>query len=688
VSNYRVLREEEKIYGLGEKTGDMNRKGKSYVHWNTDHFAYGVDTDPLYSSIPFFIGVNHSGHYGIFVEAPGRSLFNFGASSHRLQYFTVEGKILDYYFIFGEHPLDILQNFSMLTGTLPLPPKWALGYQQSRYSYYPDYVVMDVAKTFRQKKIPADVIYLDIHYMDSNKAFTWDLVRFPDPTRLINDLKKLGFKVITILDPGIKNEKGYLPCDSGLKKDVFIKYPDGENYAANVWPGPCFFPDYSKDATRKWWRDLIAKWMRNGLGGLCNDMNEPASWGQTTPELVEMDFDGHPRAHNESRNVYGALMARASSEGMQKAFPDRRFFNLTRAAYAGSQRHAAVWTGDNVASAEYMMLGIRMVNSFSLSGISFAGFDMGGFFGESDAELYARWISLAAFTPLFRGHSIINSRSSEPWSFGEAVEDIARNYIGLRYRLMPYIYSCIYKATQDGTPFCRPLMIDFPQDEQVYDVRWQNQYLFGPSLLIIPAMTGQAFTEVYLPPGLWYDLYTSLQFPGGRTYIVPSPRDRLPVFVKGGSVLLMQSLTQNFSLDKRTSQVELHYYDGAITDFVFQWYDDDGISNAFKEGAYYLGNIQYNHKKNTLEIVPLHNQYPMGYRRLRLFINGLRKDAKTIYNKIGVRAPVQTYRFKEPVSNFDPLYQPIDYTDEVKDVLAFDLHFQQGRSYVWSLGSV
>ncbi len=348
VNCYKKLQEGERFLGLGEKTGPLDKRGRGYINWNTDAYAYGTDTDPLYCTVPFYIGVHHQKTYGIFFDNSYRSVFNFGASNDRFASFSADSGEMRYYFIAGESVGDIIKSYTYLTGRTPLPPLWSLGYQQCRYSYYPDREVLRVAENFSERDLPADTIVLDIHYMDAYKIFTWDKKNFPDPKGLIDQLKKLGFHVVLMCDPGIKIEPGYETYDSGIKEDIFLKYPDGGLYSGQVWPGWCHFPDFTNPVAREWWATHFKEYVALGAEGFWNDMNEIATWGNTLPDLVEFDLEGRKTTMREGRNLFGLMMARSTYEGTKKLM-NKRPFNLTRSGYAGIQRYAAVWTGDNVA---------------------------------------------------------------------------------------------------------------------------------------------------------------------------------------------------------------------------------------------------------------------------------------------------------------------------------------------------
>ncbi|HET9487540.1 MAG TPA: TIM-barrel domain-containing protein, partial [Chryseosolibacter sp.] len=369
VTTYKKLQEGERFIGLGEKTGPLDRRGFGYTNWNTDNFGYTAGSDPLYCSTPFYIGIHHQLCYGIFFDNTHKTFFNFGASNDRFASFSADTGEMNYYFMHGNAVSDILEQYTFLTGRMEMPPLWSIGYQQCRYSYYPDKEVINVANTFREKDIPADAIVFDIHYMEQYKIFTWSKKDFSDPASLLAQLRQLGFNVVVMCDPGIKVEKDYHAYEDGIKEDVFIKYPDGSPYTGQVWPGWCHFPDFTKPATRAWWKDQFRDYVSQGINGYWNDMNEIATWGNMLPENIEMDFEGEKSTLRRGRNIYGFQMARSTYEGTKALMDNRRPFNLTRSGFSGIQRYAAVWTGDNVAYDEHMMLGVRLVTSMGLTGI-------------------------------------------------------------------------------------------------------------------------------------------------------------------------------------------------------------------------------------------------------------------------------------------------------------------------------
>lgn len=652
VTSYKKLQENERFIGLGEKTGPLDRRGSGYQHWNTDHFGYGPESDPLYCSTPFYIGLHNDVSYGIYLDNSHKSHFNFGASNDRFSSFSVDSGDMCYYFIGGDNVASIINSYCDLTGYMPLPPMWSIGYQQCRYSYYPDKEVERLAETFRDKDIPADVIVLDIHYMEKYKIFTWDGEQFPDPKRLIDRLKSLGFHVVVMCDPGIKIEDGYKAYEEGKKEDVFVKYPDGSYYSGSVWPGLCHFPDFTTEKTRKWWADQMKSYTDIGVDGYWNDMNEIATWGQMLPELIEFDFEGDRATARKGRNIYGFQMSRATYEGTKENLNGLRPFNLTRAGFSGIQRFAAVWTGDNIASDEHMMVGIRLVNSMGLTGIAFAGYDVGGFVGNANEPLFARWVQIGAFSPFFRGHSMINSRDSEPWSYGEQVEEISRNYIRLRYKLMPYLYSSFFETTQTGIPVARSLAIDYTFDDNIYDCKYQNQYLFGHGILVAPVESDKNLLKVYLPKGKWYDLLTDKQYEGNNEIVAECGIEKIPAYVKESSIIPVCP-NANTNTKNLGDILEIHIYNGEDNNS-FLYYEDDGESFDYQAGSFYKRLIEFNAKDKSIRIGQAAGAYASKIKQLAICLHGF--DDVNTFNLNGNPAEVPTneYRFINPISNFDP----------------------------------
>jgi len=533
-----------------------------------------------------------------------------------------------------------------------MPPLWALGYQQNRYTYYPETEVLRIARTLREKKIPADGITLDIHYMDQFQLFTWNKTQFPNPVLMNDTLKSLGFKTTVIVDPGIKVAKGAPAYESGLKEDVYIKYPDGQNYTGQVWPGWCNFTDFTSEKGRGWWRKQVKFFAESGVSGIWNDMNEISTWGQKMPDNVLFDYDGKLTTHLEAHNVYGLEMARSSYEGALEQFKERPFI-LTRSGYAGLQRYTAIWTGDNRAEEDHMLQGVRILTSLGLSGVSFTGMDVGGFTGNASIALYTRWIELGAFTPYFRNHTTLNTKSAEPWTFGEDALVIARNYISLRYRLMPYLYSTFYGSAQNGLPVMRSLAIDYTFDPNVLSPDYQNQYEFGSAFMVAPCESSKEYGRIYFPEGAWYDLYTDSLQAGKQAKVVSLNLNKLPVYVKGGSIIPMQSLVQSTAI-KPTDTLSVHVYNGTTAN-CFVYYEDDGKSFAYKNGGFYKRTITFNPSDRSITFNAAEGSYPSQFKYIKLVLHGYGQVDNLHADKNQYKLENSAYSFLDATSANDPM---------------------------------
>ncbi|QKJ30996.1 DUF4968 domain-containing protein [Mucilaginibacter mali] len=622
VTSYRKLFKDERFIGLGEKTGDLDRRGSNYVNWNTDAVDYGPKTDPLYKTFPFFIGLHSNLTYGFFLDNTHRSFFDFGASTDHIMYWLgAAGGDMNYYFFGAQGVANIIQDYTWLTGCMEMPPLWSLGYQQCRWSYMSAAEVLDIAKTFRKHKIPADVMYCDIDYMDGFKIFTWDKKTFADPKALLDELKSMGFRLVTIVDPGIKIEEGYQQYDEGISNNYFATYPDGENYIGEVWPGRCHFPDFFDKEVREWWGRSFSALTQPGVEGFWNDMNEPAAWGQNVPNIVKFGEHYMP----EVRNAYGMQMSRATYNGTKHLLNGKRPFVLTRAAYSGIQRYSAVWTGDNTANDAHMLLGCRLVNSLGISGVSFTGVDIGGFSGNPTPELMVRWNSIGVYMPMFRNHAMMGTIMREPWRWGKQNQRIIKKDIELRYQLLPYIYSSFYQSHQTGLPISRTLAIEHPFDLHVYDADHQNQFMFGDNMLVAPAESLQRTIKVYLPPGEWYRLGTDKKLNGGKIIKADAPLTDLPVFIKAGAIIPLQSVVQSTN-EPGDGILQLHIWNGRqATEFVY--YEDDGLTYSYEQGAYYKRTICFDPKKRQVSLSAVEGNFTSRFNQAKVVWHGF-GDAK------------------------------------------------------------
>ncbi|MCA1614707.1 MAG: DUF4968 domain-containing protein [Acidobacteria bacterium] len=570
----------ETYYGLGEKAGaTLSRDTQQFVMWNTDTYGYPRGLDPIYQSIGFYTALRQvrlvpeqhtpdtppqtfGQAYGLFLDNTTRTYFDMGKTDPSRVTFGAAGGELNYYVFTGGRgrtPKKVLADYTDLTGRTPLPPLWALGNQQSRWSYYPEARVREVARGFRESKIPADVIYLDIDYMDGFRVFTWNRERFPDPAKMIADLRQQGFRVVVIIDPGIKVDDNYRAYAEGKAGGHFVRDARGGELHATVWPGVCAFPDFTDARAREWFGSYYKQHLDEGVAGFWNDMNEPGVFlsnetpkpdvyhhpMKTFPLDARHAGDGAPGTHARFHNVYGMQMARSTFEGLKRLAPGKRPFVLTRAGYAGVQRYSAVWTGDNVASWDHLRLSIPMLLNLGVSGVPFVGADVGGFSGNPSPELYARWLQAAALTPFLRSHSEAGSKPHEPYSYGDEFTKINRASVELRYRLLPYLYTLFREHTETGAPVMRPLWFEYPEDQRTYTI--EDQYLVGRDLLVAPVVReGATKRGVYFPKGEdWVDWWTGRRYRGGQDAEVEAPLDRLPLFARAGAAVPTQPVVQH-----------------------------------------------------------------------------------------------------------------------------------------------
>lgn len=572
-----------RYYGFGQKQGFLDKRGQRLSLWATDEPLHILDNDELYQAIPFFMTMDEEGlSTGVFVDCPGRVTYDVAKARPDACVIETALPTFDAYVFAGPGPKDVIERYTALTGRMEMPPLWALGYQQCRYSYYPESRVREVAKEMREREIPCDAIYLDIHYMDGYRVFTWDKERFPDPKQMVADLAADGFKTITIIDPGVKVDGRYEVFQEGIRDGHFVCHPDGELFIGTVWPGRTAFPDFLREETRRWWGDKHKELIQDiGIAAIWNDMNEPSCFARNTfPDEVLQGEDGERVRHADVHNVYGQTMAVATYEALKRLQPDKRPFLLTRSGYAGIQRYAAVWMGDNHSWWEHLHMGMPMCLGMGVSGVPFVGVDIGGFQRDANGELFARWVQMGAFLPFCRNHSALDTIDQEPWSFGPEVEDIARQYLRLRYRLLPFLYNEFYKASVTGLPIMRPLFLEYPGDADGWHV--SDQFLLGEDFLVCPVYKpGATKRMVYLPEGGWVNFWTGERLEGGRHIVADAPLERMPLYVRDGAVVPMERAI-NHTGERDGKELFLHVYAGR--DGRLDLYEDAGEGFDYLQG--------------------------------------------------------------------------------------------------------
>ncbi len=563
------------LYGGGEVTGPLLRNGQSIKLWNTDSGAYSVDNGKrLYQSHPWVMGVRPDGtSFGILFDTPYKA--ELTTTDERIN-FETEGELFRIFVIDRESPQAVIKGLAELIGTMPMVPRWALGYQQCRFSYTPASRVIEVADTFRIKRIPCDVMWMDIDYMDGYRIFTFNPQTFPDPAALNRDLHIRGFHSAWMIDPGAKVDSTYFVYKSGTANDVWVKTAQGKEFHGDAWPGTCAFPDFTQPKTVRWWADLYKDFLDRGVDGVWNDVNEPQISNTPTGTMPEdnkhLGGDKIPAGpHLKYHNVYGYLMVKASREGIMKARPQNRPFILTRSNFLGGQRFAATWTGDNASWESHMTMSVPMILTLGLSGQPFSGADVGGFLFNPDADLFGRWMALGAFYPFSRGHACAGTINKEPWAFGQKVEDVSRMALERRYVLLPYYYTLLHEASETGMPIMRPVFFADPKDTLL---RAEEQaFLIGENLLVVPEWA----KNPALPKGIWRNL----------SLIPGDDKDsyQAKLKIRGGAIIPTGKIIQNTnekSLDPLTLLVCLDEKGEAHGTL----YWDEGDNWSFKDGNY------------------------------------------------------------------------------------------------------
>jgi alpha-glucosidase len=602
VGLWRTLPAAAPVYGLGERSNCLNRRGGRYELWTSDPGgAYAPGDDPLYQSQPWLMSLHQGRAFGLFLDNTFRTMIDVGCTQDDTYSLVSRGGELRYYFIYGPALRTVIERLTDLTGRAELPPLWALGFHQSRWSYFPAQEIYALAKEFRHRQLPCDVIHLDIDYMDDFRCFTWDQNRFPEPRDMLLDLREQGFRCVTMIDPGIKTDPNYQIARNGMERNVFLKLPNGRLFHGPVWPGECYFPDFSNPAVRIWWGAQYRNLIKTGVAGFWNDMNEPAVFGRggsTLPDVVVHDAEGRGASHAEVHNVYGLLMARASLIGLRALRPGRRPFLLSRSAFIGIQRYAMVWTGDNESTWDHLRLSIPMCLSLGLSGVPFSGPDVGGFAGTPSGELFARWMLAGALFPFYRVHTAVFTDRQEPWQFGPAVEQIARKALELRYRLLPYLYTACWQARQTGLPPLRPLVMEFQNDPNCFEL--DDQFMVGDAILVAPVIdAGATSRRVYLPAGGWLDYWTGEFFEGGETITVAAPADHLPLYARPGRVIPHYPLIQHTDLARTIDRLILHVFPGNGES---ELYEDEGDGMAYQAGYYRHTHFLCTYRQNQLTV--------------------------------------------------------------------------------------
>lgn len=592
IASYKTLKSDEHFFGLGEKAGTLNRRGKSYKMWNSDQPCYGVNEDPLYKSIPFFMSTNH---YGIFFDNTYKTEFKFGSESNDYYSFEAAAGEMIYYFMYGNDYKQIIQNYIALTGKPIMPPKWALGFAQCRGNYTAENQAKDIAAEFRKRKIPCDIIYQDIGWVEGLQDFDWKKNNYQNPKQMVKELGDQGFKMIISQDPVISqankkqwneaDSKGYFAIDARTGTSYDMPWP---------WGGNCGVVDFTKPEVADWWGNYQQKPLNDGVRGFWTDMGEPAWSNEDATDRLNMKH--YLGMHDEIHNVYGFTWDKVVTEQFYKHNPNKRVFQMTRAAYAGLQRYTFGWSGDSGNGNNVLEGWNQFANqipvglSAGMGIIPFWTSDISGYCGDikdydAMSELYVRWMQFGIFNPLSRAHHE-GGNAVEPWVFGAEMENITRTAIELKYKLFPYIYTYAREAHDTGMPLMRALFLEYPNDSETFDLN--GQFLFGHELLVAPVVEkGAVSKKLYLPEGEWINYNDGKSVYKGKQWItVEAPLDVIPLFVKKGAIIPSMPVMQ-YIHEKPNYPVSFDVYPDKIgKESSFVLYEDDGESRDYEKDVF------------------------------------------------------------------------------------------------------
>ena len=610
-----LLKKNDRVYGLGETVRGMNKRGWLYTSNNSDDPNHTENKNSLYASQNFFVVFSKEDQFGVYVDTPGKVSFDIGYTKLDKMRIIFEDFDADIYIVEGESVLDIVSQFRGIIGRSYIPPKWAFGFGQSRWSYMTADEVREVADKYQEAGIPLDMIYMDIDYMERYKDFTVDESSFPEFPKFVEEMKRRGIHLVPIIDAGVKVEEGYDVYDEGVEKGYFVKKENGENLLAAVWPGLVHFPDFLNDDARAWFGNKYKVLIDQGIDGFWNDMNEPAIF-YTQDHLDEVfeqideykgknldvkaffefrdlvgtisnypedykrfyhEYKGQKIRHDKVHNIFGYNMTRAAGEAFERISPDKRILMFSRSSYIGAHRYGGIWHGDNHSWWSHLLLNIQQMPAVNMCGFLYTGADIGGFGSDTTEDLVLRWTAFGIFTPLFRNHCALGMRHQELYRFENV--DTFRNIINLRYALIPYLYSEFMKAALGNKMLFKPLCFEY-DDERSAQV--EDQLLVGESIMIAPVYTQNATGRyVYLPENMKlirfraYDDYDE-EILGAGDHYVKADLNEILVFVRKGHVLPLAEPSKGMECNLNNAEMKYICYDSDAASY--ELYTDDGVS--------------------------------------------------------------------------------------------------------------
>ena len=624
----------EHYFGCGERTGELDKTGTRQIFWNVDPpRGQTALENNLYASIPFTLVLAEGQAWGFFLDSTTRVEFDLAHDEPQRAWFGADNGDLVYYVFSGPTPADVLARYTELTGHTPLPPLWALGYGQSRFSYETAEEVRQIARSFRERDIPCDTLYLDIDTLDGYRVFTWNPVGFPDPQGLLAELREMGFHAVSIVDAGVKVDEQYAVYAEGRARDLYCKTPEGNDYQNVVWPGICAFPDFTNPETRTWWGEQHAPLLDAGVEGIWCDMNEPGLFlppNSTMPPDVVHPGGGKAQLHIQVHNSYGSLMAQATREGLLLLRPERRPVVISRSGYAGIQRHALLWTGDNSSTWEHLTMSLSQLQNLGLSGVGWAGVDVGGYYGDTSGELLARWTEFGIFQPFCRNHSEKTTRRQEPWAFGEPYESVCRDMLKLRQRLLPYLYTLFDECHRTGAPILRPLFWAYPNDQATYSM--DDEFLCGDALLVAPVTRpGVEHRHVYIPAGSWFHWWTGTRVDGPAHILAHAPMGRPAIYVRANTAVPLwpeMNYVGHEEADPLTYVLYPYVGSGSAT-----FYEDEGEGYEHVNGFYARRSITSDVDGGNIRVVigEQEGKFVPARRHVRLELREIPSEPKAVH---------------------------------------------------------
>lgn len=578
---------DERYYGFGERGGPLNRRGRRFAMWNKDNAAFDAYTDPLYITIPYFWGARGENVYGLFLDNPATPFFELDPDATGAVTFGALAGELDYYLFTGPTAPQVAKAYGTVTGFSALPPKWTLGYHQSRYGYASQTEALTIAATLRELQLPADALYFDIDYLDRLQLFSWNLAAFPNPWEMNYLLGQLGFHRVNIMEPIVHvDDRFWRPLADAR---FFLTDATGQPVVTPIWFGNVSWLDFTKTGAATWYKDTLKAFLTTGIDAVWNDLNEPAA--NEMPQAI-YDYDGQRRPDLSARNLYALHEAALSYQAQRELRPGVRPWGISRSGYAGIQRYLANWGGDANSDWATLRTNVQMSLAMALSGQNFFGHDIGGFLGAPSAELFTRWMEFAAYTPLFRNHAMNTSPSREPWAFGEPTLGFAREILNERYRLLPFLYTLAERASRTGEPTIAPAFFYFPADQATWND--DTMFMLGDSMLVAPVLDAGATSRgVWLPgPATWVDVYTDAVYNGQAWHVVPAPLGRIPVFVRVGAIIPKGPVLQHTG-ERPLTDPGLHFYGGSSAPSSLTLYEDDGVSFQFESGEFLRTRVDF-----------------------------------------------------------------------------------------------